>query len=281
MRTAIIGGGIVGVASAHALLDMGHDVTIIDPRGFGEGTSRGNAGWIAHMDVLPLASPKAWRNLPGWLADPLGPLSIRPSYLPRLLPWLLRFVAASRPGRIAESTRAIASLNGAALPAWERRLRGLGLQDLLRRRGILSVWSSEPSFRAAAPVIDLQTRLGIPVEILGSERLRAEEPALGPAAVAGALYETGCHVGDPHRLTVALGDAALGRGASLLRRPVTRIEPREGCVAIHHGDGALEADRVVVAAARGRGRSPAGSETASRSTPSAATTRPSRRAGSG
>lgn len=161
MRTAVIGAGIVGSAVAHALLDEGHEVTIFDGEGLASGASGGNAGWIAHVDVLPLASPKAWRQVPQWLFDPLGPLAIRPAYLPHLAPWLLRFVAASRPTRVRASMNAITALNRLALPAWDRLLAALDLEHHLHRRGFLSVWSDRREFAAARPVIEHQRAHGI------------------------------------------------------------------------------------------------------------------------
>jgi D-amino-acid dehydrogenase len=56
MRVAVIGAGIVSVASCHKLIDAGHHVTIIDRTGFAAGASEGNASWIAHLDVLPCFS---------------------------------------------------------------------------------------------------------------------------------------------------------------------------------------------------------------------------------
>ena len=79
MKIAVIGAGIVGVAVAHALLDEGHEVLILDKEGPAFGPSRGNAGWIAHTDILPIASPKIMRQVPKFLAEPLGPLAIRPA----------------------------------------------------------------------------------------------------------------------------------------------------------------------------------------------------------
>lgn len=249
MRTAVIGAGIVGSTVAHDLLDEGQQVTIMDRGGLAAGASRGNAGWIAHVDVLPLASPKAWRQVPRWLLDPLGPLAIRPAYVPRLAPWLLRFVAASRPERVRASMKAITALNLIALPAWEARLRSLGLEHHLRRRGFLSVWSDLSEFAAAAPVIAHQRAHGMPVETLAAEEVRRLEPALGCAIVAGALYETGCHVSDPRDLTVAIGEAALARGASLRQVPVTVLQSGRDGVRVTAADGSSELfDRAVIAA---------------------------------
>src|SRR3954447_1619708 len=131
MRVTIIGAGIVGAATAHSLLDAGHHVTLIDPGGKTGRASDGNAGWIAHTDIMPLASPKVWRNLPNWLMDPLGPLTIRPGYLPALMPWLMRFVLASSPLRIKASMTAIRAINAEALPAWKALLSSFDLNTHL------------------------------------------------------------------------------------------------------------------------------------------------------
>ena len=60
------------------------EVTVIDRTGICEETSSGNAGAFAFSDVLPLAHKGMLRNVPQWLADPLGPLAIPPAYLPKL-----------------------------------------------------------------------------------------------------------------------------------------------------------------------------------------------------
>ena len=55
----------------------------------------GAGGHVLATDIAPLASPKIWRHVPRWLADPTGPLSIRPAYALQALPWMLRFSRAS------------------------------------------------------------------------------------------------------------------------------------------------------------------------------------------
>lgn len=248
MRIAVIGAGIVGVAVAHALLDEGHVVDLVDRDGIAAGASAGNAGWIAHMDILPLASPKAWRNLPRWMLDPLGPLAIRPTYLPKLIPWFARFVAASRPARIEASTLAVAALNGLSLPAWERRLDRLGLAHHLRRDGILSVWASDAARRSADGLIARQRAMGVDVQPLTASELAALEPALGPRARSGVLYPGGCHVSDPRAVTLDLGLRASERGARILQMEALALR-RGGEIGFSHSLGGIALyDAVVVAA---------------------------------
>lgn len=253
MHILVVGGGIIGVAAAHALLDNGHAVTILDRTGFGAEASGRNAGWIAHNDILPLAGPKAWRNLPRWLADPLGPLTIRPSYAPRILPWMLRFAAASTPRRIEDSTLAIAALNGASLPAWRRRLDALDLGGLLRPRGQLSVWTDPAAFARFPALAERQRGFGVSVEILSAAQVAALEPAFARAAAAGtivggALYPDGPHVADPALLTETLGKRALERGARLVNAQIQGFEDASGRVTARCDGGvSITVDRAVLA----------------------------------
>ena len=106
----VIGAGIVGVAIALRLQQEGRQVLLIDREGVAAQASRGNAGALAFSDILPLASPGIVRKAPRWLIDPLGPLAIRPRYLPRLAPWLFRFWRASLRDRVRASTAAQAAM---------------------------------------------------------------------------------------------------------------------------------------------------------------------------
>ena len=69
---AIIGAGIIGITAAAYLAEAGQSVTLIDRSGICEETSSGNAAAFAFTDPLPLAHKGMMRQLPKWLADPLG-----------------------------------------------------------------------------------------------------------------------------------------------------------------------------------------------------------------
>ncbi|MFC5084719.1 NAD(P)/FAD-dependent oxidoreductase [Microvirga arabica] len=249
MRVAIIGAGVVGLATAHALLDRGHEVVLIEPGGKQGRPTDGNAGWIAHTDIMPLASPKAWRNLPRWLRDPLGPLTIRPGYLPHLAPWLARFLLASSPSRIKSSIGAIRSINAESLPAWKSLLSSLNLNGHLRENGILSVWRHQGDFDRSQDIIEHQRSFGIGAEALRPEELAELEPALRNVEAA-VLYPDACHVSDPAVLAADLLRLALERGAVPVAAHASGIELQNEAVRVHMDETgpAVTADQVVIAA---------------------------------
>jgi D-amino-acid dehydrogenase len=249
MHVAIVGAGIVGATTAHALLDSGHKVTIIDPGHQPGRPCDGNAGWIAHTDIMPLASPKVWQHLPAWLMDPLGPLAIRPNYIPAITPWLLRFVAAARPSRIEKSIKAIRALNAQALPAWQRRLTALGLTQHLRERGTLSVFGTKASFDAAASIVAHQRGFGIAVDALDRSELGGLEPALGDRAVAGLLYPGACHVSDPKAVVGDLVSSARDRGVDWVQGRAQAVVSAGERVEVRLPGGTnVPADTAVIAA---------------------------------
>jgi glycine/D-amino acid oxidase-like deaminating enzyme len=98
----IIGAGVVGLSTALYLRRSGRDVVVIDPLPPPGGASFGNAGMISADTSVPIALPGMLRKVPSWLTDPLGPLAVRPSYFPKALPWLMKWIAASRMSRVLE-----------------------------------------------------------------------------------------------------------------------------------------------------------------------------------
>jgi len=248
MKVAVVGAGIVGVAIAHALLDEGHEVLLVESREPAFGPSRGNAGWIAHTDILPIASPKILGQVPKFLADPLGPLSIRPAYLPKLLPWLLRFVLAARPQAYERSIVGLAALQTRALPAWLARAEKTGLASHIHRKGGLYVFGDAGALEAAREVAKRQAGFGIKVEMIGPAELHALEPGLKPRFAGAAWHPDTAHISDPHQLTLALFEAALQRGAVFEKAEVTNISLGERPSLVGGEGWQRVVDRVVIAA---------------------------------
>ena len=130
----VVGGGVVGVCCALALLREGRKTAILSRDSPGEETAiQASCGLIAPGEVAPLSKPGIWRKAPGWLLNPAGPLAIRPAALPRILPWLLRFAANSTPRRNSQIAESLAALTRLAMPTHMEMLAPLGLPKSHRR----------------------------------------------------------------------------------------------------------------------------------------------------
>ena len=219
-HVAVIGAGIVGVATALYLQRDGHRVTLIDRLGPGEGTSKGNAAVIAVESCVPVATPGIVKRVPGMLLDPLGPLAIRWSYLPRLAPWLWEFVRASSPARVEEISIALRALLVQAVDAYMPLLRGAGLEDMLKRTGWLGVYETEKKFLGAQGDLALQRRRGVKMEVLPAEEIRQLEPSLAPIYKHAVYYPENAYVTNNFRLVQARAESFARNGGAVLKEEV-------------------------------------------------------------
>ena len=248
-QVVVIGAGIIGVCTALYLLRDGHKVTLIDGQAPGEGASFGNGSVISTESVIPVQTPGILWKVPGMLADPLGPLAIRWSYLPRLAPWLLRFVAASTVPRVEEISRALAALVDGVVEAYGPLTEMAGVSDMIRRSGWICVYESEAEYQAAQPMLDLQRRRGTRLQVLEAEELKQLEPALAPIFPRAVFYPDVAYTVNNLRFVQALAEAFQGHGGRLLRETVRGFEFGEtGPRAVLTDASRHEADTVVVAA---------------------------------
>lgn len=245
----IVGAGIVGISAAALLSEAGHRVTVIDRAGIAEETSKGNAAALAFSDIMPLASPKIMRKAPMWLMDPLGPLSIRPSYLPKLAPWLWQFWRACQPSRVEASIVAQSALMRLAESEAMALFDRAGLSSMVRHDGSLELYQSEAEFRAAQPGWKRREQAGIAFGHVRGSELADLQPGMSKDFVAGTFVPGWKTVSDPHILALRLWDHAQRHGARFERAGVRRLE-RDGDTTrlVMMDDSRRSADRIVVAA---------------------------------
>ncbi|EFG9152826.1 FAD-dependent oxidoreductase, partial [Escherichia coli] len=245
----IVGAGIVGVACAAYLAEAGRSVTVIDRTGVCEETSAGNAAAFAFSDVLPLAQKGMLKKLPRWLMDPLGPLAIRPSYLPTLTPWLLRFLKAGNDGSGARAIAAQAGLMKLAEAEWMGLMDRSGTRSMLREDGSLELYESEAEFRDGLPGWKLREQYGIGYEHVEGARLGDLQPGLSPRFVKGTFVPGWKTVSDPKDLGKAIWAYAESKGARLQRGLVRAAEAVDGGAKIVLDDGqSLAAGAVLICA---------------------------------
>jgi D-amino-acid dehydrogenase len=245
----VIGAGAVGVCSALYLLRDGHRVILLDREGPGEGASFGNAAVIGEEAVVPVATPGILWKVPGMLMDPLGPLAIRWSYLPRLAPWLLRFVASSRAREVERISTALASLMKGNLEAFQPLVEWAGEPEIIRRTGWLCPYETRSGLERYRPMLDLQRRRGVALEEVPAEEIRQLEPALQGKFHRAIYYPNVGYAAHNYRLVRLLAETFRREGGELRKTEVRDFDLGEaGPRAVLTGDGSIACDHVVVAA---------------------------------
>ena len=220
----VVGAGTVGVCCAFALLRDGHRVTLIDRDEPGRGCSFGNGGIIQIGASVPVATPGVLRQVPRMLLDPNGPLVIRWPYLPRLTPYLLRFIAAARADRVERISIAIATLLDRAIDAFRELLGAAGALDAITDTGELHVYQSEAAYRGARVAHDMRRRRGVWVEDLVADEVRQLVPAIGPSVRRGVFLPHCMTATNPFHLTNRLVDAFRRDGGVVRRETLQDIE---------------------------------------------------------
>lgn len=249
MHIAVIGNGIVGTCIGAYLQRDGHAVTFVDPLEAGEATSYGNAGSITPTASLPLGQPGMWKKVPGWLMDPLGPLTIRPSYLPHILPWLLRFLRHSGEAEVIRLARAVGTLTKRVFENYEPLLQRAGASGLMERDGCLYVYSTREAREKARWGLDIRRSLGADLREIDEQELVALEPDLEGRFRYGILAADNGMVLDPSALTKAMFAKAVEDGAQTRRTRAKGIQQTgDRVTGLTLEDGTtLECDGVVVA----------------------------------
>lgn len=245
----VIGAGVVGLSAALALQARGLTVAVLDREGPAAGASAGNAGAFAFTDILPLASPGILRKAPGWLLDPLGPLSVPPAYALRIAPWMLRFWRACAPSRVAASTAAQTALMDLSKAELEPFLAATGTQAMLRKEGNLQVYETEAEFQASLPGWQARADHGIAFHHMGPEEMAGVQPGLSPRFIRGTFTPGWFSIADPKDFVLALAARLQAQGGTIQRGEATALIPDgEGVTVSMAGEGTCKAGHVVLAA---------------------------------
>jgi D-amino-acid dehydrogenase len=251
-HVAIIGAGAIGVISAVEAVREGHRVTLIESAepGGTQAASYGNAGWLGAHSVIPPAGPGLWKTVPSLLMDPLGPLAIRWSHLPKAMPWLARYLWSGwTRAKVEETARALRLLLDDAHVLHNALAEEAGLSGLIQCQGLLHVYPSPAGFEAERLAWEIRRHVGVRwIELEGGD-LRRREPDLDPRYGFGVLVEEGGHCRDPGAYVGGLARHAQALGAQVVAAKAQGFDIRGGrlrSVIIDRGEVACDA--AVIAA---------------------------------
>ncbi len=247
-NVVIVGAGIVGVSTALHLQRDGHQVTLIDKAGPAEGASYGNGGVLASCSMVPVTGPGLIRKAPGMLFSPNQPLFLKWRYLPRLMPWLARYLSHAN----AEDTRRIAAavhgIVGDSLAEHQALARGTGAEKWIVPSDYLYIYNDRAHFQSDAFGWGIRKAHGFTWDELEGAVFHDYDPAFAPHL--GFAVRLGNHgrITDPGRYVKDLAAHVGAQGGRLITAAVEDIV-RDGrrVTGVRAGGQTVPCDAVVIA----------------------------------
>ncbi len=249
-QVAVVGAGMVGLATAWFLQESGVAVTVYERDRVGAGASWGNAGWLTPGLTAPLPEPAVLRY---GLRAVLSPRS--PVYLPlradaTLVRFLAGFLRHSTGRRWRQGMAAYAPLNGRALDAFDALSAGGVPAATHRAVPFLACFRRESE--AAALVAELghirDAGQDVGFATLTGAQARAVEPALTDE-VGAAVELSGQRYLHPPEYVRSLALAVRARGGELVEGTgVTGLREERGGVTVVTSTGQQHRHDAVVLA---------------------------------
>jgi glycine/D-amino acid oxidase-like deaminating enzyme len=224
----VIGAGVAGLSTALYLRRAGVDVAAIDPLPPAGGASFGNAGLLSPDTAVPIALPGMLRKVPGWLTDPLGPLSVSPTYFSRAVPWLKRWIESGKLERVLTISDAMRALHKESLGCWQELLGPSLYRDLIRPTGQVQVWEGDGDTANAQVERQVRERHGIRADVLTADDLRQMFPGIAREVTRGLLVPGNGFTVSPARSVRTLGELFQQEGGVLINERAMKLIPAEG-----------------------------------------------------
>ncbi len=245
----VVGGGVVGVCTAHYLLERGARTTLLERGEICSGASHGNGGWIFPSESAPIPGPGVIRQTLPWLLDPESPFWIRPRASLSLLRWLWDFRRACNARAVEQSFRLRRALSLASLERFGALAEQMDFDFGFSRRGLSLVFRTAEAMREARHEVELLEAAGGTANWLGVDALLERVPGLAADLAGGLEFPDDAHI-TPGDFVRGLAADVARRGAAIAPNTVVLdIEwPRRGPVRAPTTRGDYTADEVVLAA---------------------------------
>lgn len=244
----VIGAGIVGVSTAIWLQRAGQTVTLLDRVGPAGGTSYGNAGVLASGSVIPVTVPGLLKKAPGMLFSPDQPLFLKWRYLPKLIPFLRRYLSHGTEASVDKISQALTTLLHDSPDQHLALARDTPAEAFVKPGSYLFGYADKAAFDADSFGWKLRTRLGIPYREMDPAALSAYDPAL--TGRFGYAVECTNHglISDPGAYVTALAAHFEASGGKIVIGELLdfTLDGDQSCTAVTDA-GDIPADAYVLA----------------------------------
>lgn len=249
LKAIVIGGGIIGVTSAINLLKRGYQVTLVEKEAIAAGASTGNCGLMAVSEIVPVSKPGVMTQVPGWLMDPEGPISIRPLHAISMIPWFMKFIKAGSKENVQKVAHGLTQLSNQAAAAYAPLLAEAGLTDILKPYEVIYLFDEKSELDHDPFSWQLREQYGFQCDFLDSDALRQTEPEISQHIECGMLMKGWDYFSDPARLTKRLAAYFVELGGKITLDQVKTINTDSSRITSIQlsGGNTLKADEYVIA----------------------------------
>lgn len=245
---AIIGAGIVGISTALWLQRDGHDVIVVDRKDPGEGASHGNGGVLASCSVVPVTVPGLIAKAPRMLLDPNQPLFLKWAYLPKLLPWLAKYLSHANAEDCARIARAMFPIVGDSLADHQALAAGTQAERFVVPSDYLYLYNSRAHYEGDAFGWGLRREAGFTWSEMEAAAFNAYDNIFSPDIGFAACLGNHGRITDPGGYVKALARHLEAQGGRVIRADVQDVVRDGGQVTgIRAGGETIPCDAAVVA----------------------------------
>ncbi len=230
LPVVIVGAGIVGVSTALWLQRAGRPVVIVDREGPAAGASQGNAGVLAAASVVPVTTPGLIGKAPGMLWSKNQPLFLKYRYLPKLAPWLVKYLSHCNPEQVKRIAAALGPLTADSLIQHRALSEGTDAASFVSEDEYVFAYNSKAHYQADQFGWDLRRDNGFEwVEQSGAD-YASVDPVFGDRIGFVARCLNHGRISDPGQYVRTLASHAEKNGARLVKGSVNALDIENGIV---------------------------------------------------
>ncbi len=222
-KIGIIGCGIQGISNALFLQRKGFQVEIFDRDEPGSpAASYGNAGHFSPYASVPLNRPDLITDVPAMLLSSTGPLALKWNYVPKMIPWFIKFILNSNKKKMMHTAKYMHQILDLALPAYDELFDEIQLDGLVEKKGILYIWNSD-NLKSRELEIAIRKELGVEQQIVTPKEIHDLEPNIKPFYHGGVFYPYARHARNPKKILLKLFNLFLQKGGNFKKLDIQNI----------------------------------------------------------
>ena len=223
LKIGIVGAGIQGISNALFLQKKGFRVTIFDRDEPGSpAASYGNAGHFSPYASVPINRPDVLSDIPAMLLSTTGPLALKWNYVPKMVPWFLKFIRNCTTKKMMHTAKNMHQILDLALPAYDELFDDIELGGLVEKKGILYIWNDQ-NLKSRELEINIRNELGVDQQEVTPKEIHDLEPNIKPIYHGGVYYQYGRHARNPKKILLKLYDLFLKKGGRFLKMNIRDI----------------------------------------------------------